>query len=114
MRHSKIEQRRTVASGRLQIRKRLRGRADRLLIVLYDGVGDGKQRRLIAEVPSPGADLLLPLAAMHLTFFHVNPKRYEQPKRKPKTKNHSREDQPASPFVSEKGRDGGHNADHQE
>ena len=69
---------------------------------------------MIAEVPFPGADLLLHLAAMHLTFFHVDPKRCEQPKRKPKRKNQSRDDQPASPFVSEKGRDGGHNADYQE
>jgi hypothetical protein len=32
---------------------------------------------------------------MHLTFFHVDPKRREQQNRKPKTKNQRREDQPA-------------------
>jgi len=54
--------------GRLQIRKRLRRGADYLLIVLYDGVGDGKQRRLIAEVPFPGALFGLQLAAMFLAL----------------------------------------------
>jgi len=53
LRHRKIEQRRAVASGRLQIWQRLRRLADCLLIVLYDGVGDGEQRRLITKVPFP-------------------------------------------------------------
>jgi hypothetical protein len=60
---------------------------------------------------SPGADLLLKLPAMHLTFFHVYPKRREQHNRKPKPKIQSRDDQPASPLVSQEGRDGGHSAD---
>jgi hypothetical protein len=33
-------------------------------------VGDGKQRRLIAEVPFPGALFRLQLAAMFLAPFH--------------------------------------------
>jgi len=51
---------------------------------------------------------------MHLTFFHVNPKRREQPKRKPNTKNKKRDDQPAQPFVRHKRRKSGDHADDQE
>src|SRR5207249_1420477 len=52
---------------------------DSLLIVLYDGVGDGKQRRLIAEVPFPRALLLPQLALMFLTPFHRYKKGDEEP-----------------------------------
>ncbi len=49
------------------------------MIVLYDGVGDGKQRRLIAEVQFPGALFRPELALMLLASFHVHNKSDEEP-----------------------------------
>jgi hypothetical protein len=50
----------------------------------------GEQCGLIAKVISPGAVLLLERAAMHVAFFHLDPKRLEERNRKPKTKNQRR------------------------
>src|SRR5262249_45591593 len=98
--HGPTKQGRTVLSGRLQIWNGFRGCADRVLIVRRNCLCNGEERRLITKVISPGADLLLDLAAMHLPFFHVDPKRSEECNRKPEKKNQRREDQPTSPFVS--------------
>ena len=68
---------------------------------------------MIAKVVSAGANLPIDLASMYFTFFHVDPKRREQRKRKSSTKNQKRDNQPASPFVSQKGRDRGDSADYQ-
>src|SRR4030095_12964485 len=54
------------------------------------------------------------LTAMYLTFFHVDPKRSEECNSKPNTKNQRRDDEPASPFVSQKGYGGRRNADDQD
>src|SRR5439155_11451981 len=87
---------------------------DPLLIVRSNGLRHGQQRGLIAKSISAGTHFLLQLAAMHVTFFHLDPKRPEERNRKPKTKNQRRENQPASPLVSQKGHDGGRNADDQD
>src|SRR6266566_10077727 len=73
------EQRRAVASGRLQIWKRLRRRSDCVLIVFYDSLRDSEQCRLIAKVPFPRALLLADLALMFFAFFHVDNKGDDEP-----------------------------------
>ena len=112
--HGPAKQCCAIPPWRLQIRNGLRGRTDRVLIIRGNCLRDGKKRRLIAKVISSGAHLLIELAAMHVTSFHVDPKRRDQRKRKPSTKNQRRENQPASRFVSQKSHEGGHSADDQE
>src|SRR6266446_8581988 len=109
------EQRRAVASGRLQIWNGLRGRADRIRIIRHDSMRDGKQRRLIAKGIFPGVQLLPQKPLMLLSFFHANQKRREESERKSKPKNQSRRhSQPASPSVSQKDGNSGQAGDDQD
>src|SRR6266481_1331893 len=109
------EQRRAVASGRLQIWNGLRRCADCALIVFYDSLRDGKQRRLIAKGIFPGVQLLPQKPLMLLAYFHANQKRRDESERKSKPKNQSRRhSQPASPFVSQKDGDSGQAGDVQD
>jgi len=49
------------------------------LIIFYDRLRDGKQRRLIAKVPFPRALLLPQLALLLLASFYVHKKSNEEP-----------------------------------
>src|SRR5215467_12198185 len=74
---SKVEQRRAVSSGCLQIGGALCGSTDGLRIVSDDTLCHSEQRWLITEVPSSRVQLCLYLAPMLLAFFHVQVKSNE-------------------------------------